>query len=60
MVLKFEALRSVNVSIAQVNARDSSSVALKLARDDMGGLELFLAVGTSVILTEALDRRRVL
>ena len=54
----FEALRSVNVSIAQVNARDSSSVALKLARDDIGGLELFLAVGTSVILTRSLGQKK--
>ena len=52
----FEALKSLNVPIAQVNARHNSSSAAKLSSDDMGGLEpkLFLAVGARVMITRNL------
>ena len=52
----FEVLQSLNVPIAQVNARHSCSAASKLASDDIGGLEskLFLAKGARVMLTRNL------
>ena len=54
--INYEALQSLNVPIAQVNARHSSPAAAKLTSDDMGGLEpkLFLAIGARVMLTRNL------
>ena len=52
----YESLQSLNVPIAQVNARHSTPAAAKIASDDMGGLEpkLFLAKGARVMLTRNL------
>jgi len=51
-----EALTSLNVPIAQINARHSSKASEKFSSDDMGGLEpkLFLSVGARVMLTRNL------
>ena len=52
----YESLKSLNVPIAQVNARHNTPAAAKLTSDDMGGLEpkLFLAKGARVMLTRNL------
>ena len=52
----FEALQSLNVTNAQVNARNSCSAASKLSSDDTRGLEskLFLAKGARLMLTRNL------
>ena len=52
----YETLESLNVPIAQINARHNVSTASKLSSEDMGGLQpkLYLCLGARVMLTRNL------
>ena len=52
----YEALESLNVPIAHINARHNIAAASKLSPDDMGGLhpKLFMCLGARVMLTRNL------
>ena len=51
-----EALMSLNVPVAQINARHSNKAAAKCSSDDMEGLEpkVFISLGARVMLTRNL------
>ena len=51
-----EALTSLNMPVAQINARHSNKASARFSSDDMGGLEpkVFLSIGARVMLTRNL------
>ena len=52
----YEALMSLDVPVAQINARHSNKTSARLSSDDVGGLEpkIFLSIGARVMLTRNL------